>query len=72
MILEGHPRGLNPCVVFPVCDQTGFFVAQKREHLLPFDLRVGRDAVDLEVAIVQLMESAAALAWLTTSGGKET
>ncbi len=40
--------------------------------MLPFDLRVGLEAVDLEVAIAQLMESAAALAWLTTSGGKET
>ena len=46
--------------MFPVCAQAGFFV------------QVGVDAVDLEVAIVQLMESAAALAWLTTSGGKET
>ena len=72
MILEGHPRGLNPCVGSPVCDQTGFFVAQKREHSLPFDLQVGPDAVDPEVAIVQLMESAAALDWFTTSGGNET
>ena len=63
---------LHPRIFFPVCDQTGFFVAQKREHSLPFDLQVGPDAVDPEVAIVQLIESAAALAWLTTSGGSET